>query len=404
MTASADRFIAEARATYIAANAATLRWMLARPALKGAFLDTKVNSLTLADYGPADGSRGPDFTYGWIQGRGLEALVTHARFFTGRDDQLAAALDARARTLFERLEAMQRQSGHAYFCYDASLEPVWFDAHGQAHRQTKSPDIFTYSDAFVAKGLVAAAARYAPERLPSHLDYLAQVIAAIEDGRFRMDEKRPLSRTASAAQPADFGPRMILLGSAGLLKRIGQPQKAGFADRFIDHVLAHHHDPKTGLLVNVPGEDACNVGHAIEFVGFALEWLGREAQADRLALLERILLASFRYGFIRPGITASVSMASGEPLSPYCPWWSLPETIRAAALCHALTGSDDTLAVWRTAHEAFFRLYWRETPPIAYQTLTRSGPVDHVPATPDLDPAYHTSLSLLAAIEGGVHP
>ena len=130
-TDGTDAFIAEARAAYIDANAATLRWMLARPALKGAFLDTKVNSLTLADYGATDGRRGPDFTYGWIQGRGLEAMVTHAGFFAGLDDALSAALDARARTLFAQLEEMQHRAGHAYFCYDADLEPVWFDDGGK---------------------------------------------------------------------------------------------------------------------------------------------------------------------------------------------------------------------------------------------------------------------------------
>jgi hypothetical protein len=31
--------------------------------------------------------------------------------------------------------------------------------------------------------------------------------------------------------------------------------------------------------------------------------------------------------------------------------------------------------------------------------MTAEGPIDYVPATPDLDPGYHTGLSLLAAIE-----
>jgi hypothetical protein len=70
------------------------------------------------------------------------------------------------------------------------------------------------------------------------------------------------------------------------------------------------------------------------------------------------------------------------------------------------TGSDRVLAVWRAAHEAFFRNYWRGEPPIAYQTMTADGPVDYVPATPDLDPGYHTGLSLMqavAAAERAVH-
>lgn len=393
-----DRFIAEAASIYEAANAATLSWMLDRPPLMGAFLDTKVNSLTLADYSPADGRRGPGYTYGWIQGRGLEALATHAAFFTGRDDALVERLDARASLLYQRLAAMTRDAGHGYFCYGPDMAPVWFDAAGGQHAQDRPEDIFTYSDAFIAKGLVAAAARHAPQDLPHHLAYLDAVIAAIEDGRFQMDENRPLSPEAARGQPDDFGPRMILLGAAGLISRIGLPACAGFAERFIDHVLARHRDPASGLLANVPGEDVCNVGHAIEFVGFALEHVGRSAPAELAATLQDVLMASFRHGFVGPGIALAVSMASGRQLSPYCPWWSLPEAIRAAAQCHALSGSPEALSIWRDAHEAFFTRYWRQAPPIAYQTLTADGPVDYVPATPDLDPAYHTGLSLLGAI------
>ena len=41
-----------------------------------------------------------------------------------------------------------------------------------------------------------------------------------------MDEKAEIGPAALAAQPDDFGPRMILLGAAGLLHRIGRPQAA----------------------------------------------------------------------------------------------------------------------------------------------------------------------------------
>jgi mannose/cellobiose epimerase-like protein (N-acyl-D-glucosamine 2-epimerase family) len=179
---------------------------------------------------------------------------------------------------------------------------------------------------------------------------------------------------------------------------LGLADHAAYAERFIGHVLERHFDPATGLMRNVPGQDACNVGHGIEFVGFALDWLGADADSGLAATLERVLVASFRAGFVGPGITLSVSAATGQAQSQHCPWWSLPETIRAAALCHQRTGSADTLDVWRRADAAFFGSYWRGEPPIAYQTLTAAGPVDFVPATPDLDPGYHTGLSLLAAI------
>ena len=389
-------FIDEAGERYRAANRATMAWVLDRGALHGAFLDTKVNSITLKDYGAADGVRGPGYTYGWIQGRGLESLVTHATYFEAMDPGFAERLDGAGRALYGRLVQLQA-AGHAYFCYDADMRPVY--AEGETIREQRAPaDIFTYSDAFVAKGLVAAAARYAPADLPERLRYLAKVIAAIEAGRFQMDERRPLDNEGLAAQPDDFGPRMILLGAAAMLVRAGVPDAAEFAGRFIEHVLTRHYDAASGLLRNVPGEDACNVGHGIEFVGFALDYLPQDADRALIDILERILLASFDKGYVGPGIALSISLGSGHALSPNCPWWSLPETIRSAALAYQRSRNPALLETWQKADAAFFGRYWRGTPPLAYQTLTASGPLDFVPATPDLDPGYHTGLSLLAAI------
>ncbi|CAN7195881.1 hypothetical protein [Neorhizobium sp. LjRoot104] len=391
-------FFEEARTTYAAANAGTLYWMLQRPMLGGGFLNTKQNSLTLKDYGAEDGVRGPDYTYGWIQGRGLEALIGHAEFFETELPPLAEKLDAAARRLHGLLAALQKPDGHAYFCYDRDMQAVYADQANVVHAQEKPALIYTYSDAFVAKGLVAAASRFGLPEIADHLAYFDRVIAAIETGRFQMDERRPLSLDSLAAQADDFGPRMILLGAAGTLKRAGHTAHLAYADRFIAHVIDRHYDAATGLLRNIPGEDSCNVGHGIEFVGFALDYLDDAADTALIETLERILVSSFDKGFVGPGITLTVSLKTGAAQSPYCPWWSLPETIRSAALVHERTGSAESLKVWKTAHAAFFERYWRGTPPIAYQTMTRDGPVDFVPATPDLDPGYHTGLSLLAAI------
>lgn len=391
-------FFDAARRDYVAANAGTLYWMLQRPALGGGFLNTKQNSLTLKDYGTDNGIRGPDYTYGWIQGRGLESLVGHAEFFEEELPPLAEKLDAAGRRLYGLLVDLEQADGHAYFCYDCDMRPVYADASGAIREQHRQGTIYSYSDAFVAKGLVAAASRYGLPDLTEHLAYFDQVIAAIESDHFQMDERRPLSIDRIALQADDFGPRMILLGAAGMLKRLGHTGHLDYADRFIAHVMERHFDDATGLLRNVPGEDLCNVGHGIEFVGFVLDYLGDDTDPTLIEKLERILISSFDKGFVGPGIALTVSTATGEPQSPYCPWWSLPETIRAAALVHLRTGSAESLRVWKAAHAAFFEHYWRGSPPIAYQTMTKDGPVDFVPATPDLDPGYHTGLSLLAAI------
>jgi hypothetical protein len=119
-----DAFLASARATYVDVSARTLRWMLARPRRHGAFVDTKVNPITLRDYGPQDGWRGPDVTFGWIQGRALEAIATHAAYFAAEDPALSADLDTAGRALYGALGRLFDAHGHGYFAYDRDLRPT----------------------------------------------------------------------------------------------------------------------------------------------------------------------------------------------------------------------------------------------------------------------------------------
>ena len=375
---------------YTNANAAALCWMLDRPRRRG-FLDTCFNALERRDYTHVDGYRGPQYLHGWIQGRGLEALAEQGQALKREDAALSARCRDAAHQLHDALAALRDPMGRVFFRYDAALLPLLCMPDESVRRQQAEPGIHTYSDAFAAKGLVAAACWLGDPRLPDWQAYLADVISAVEDRRFQIDEFAPISAGTVAAQPDDYGPRMILLGAAHLASN------PAYADRFIDHVLSRHFDAPTGLLRDVPGEDACNPGHAIEFVGFALAHLPPDADAGLVATLGRILSASFRAGFTGPGIALRISIGTGRALSPYRPWWSLPETVRAATLLWARTRSDAALAIWKAADHAFFRHYWLGNPPVAIQTRNAQGPVDYVPATPDLDPGYHTGLSLLAA-------
>lgn len=388
---------AEAAARYRASNAETMRFVVNRARQTG-FIDTKVNALTGQDYTDADGLRGPAYTYGWIQGRGLEALATHAAYFEAHDPALAARIDAVGARLYHALCELWAHDGHIYFCYDADMRPVRPDGAGLV-AQSRPADIWTYSDAFAAEGMVCGASRYAPDDLPERLAFLDRVVEAVTSGRFLMNERAPLSEMALADQADDFGPRMILLGATGMLRRLGHGDHAGFGRAFVDHVLDRHFDPASGLLLNVPGENACNVGHAVELVGFALDDPTLAADTALVARLTDLLRSSFRAGFAGPGIALSVSAKNGAVLDPHCPWWPLPETVRAAALAHGLTGSQDMLDIWARADRAFFAHYWQAGRGYAIQTRLPEGPVDFVPATPDLDPGYHTGLSLLAAIE-----
>ena len=192
----------DAAVRYEACNQAAIRWLIDRPNQNG-FLNTKVNSITGVDYDTSSGLRGPQFTYGWIQGRGLEALVTFADFYHDLDPALSQRISKRAEQLFQRLRELYLRDGHSYFLYDEELKPVIPSDDGLASQTTDIP-IFTYSDAFIAKGLVAAACRFDLENVGPFLDYLHNVIAAIEDGRFQMEEKRALSLENAKAEPNDF--------------------------------------------------------------------------------------------------------------------------------------------------------------------------------------------------------
>jgi hypothetical protein len=400
---STHDFLSQTRRIYVDANKATLRWMLERPTLSGGFLNTKLNSISLKDYSHEDAWRGPDYLYGWIQGRGLEALVTHAAFFEHEDPDLARKLDGAARALYAALGSLYDRYGAAYFLYDKAGVPIYRGADGQAVPQVTGSGYFTYADAFVIKGLIAAAQRYDRNSSARYLEKMAELDAAIEDNRFIMDESRGLDQDALSKQKAEFGPRMIVLGAAAMLRHLGLEDASAFGERYIEHILQRHWDNSgdspSGLLLDAVGGDHSNAGHAIEFAGFALDYLPSTAPENLVLDLERVLAASFQSAFAGPGIRLSISAVTGAPLSPYFPWWSLPETVRAAALGYSRTGNEATLDIWQQAHTAFFANFWRDTPAIAYQTRDASGPVDHVPATPDLDPGYHTGLSFLGAIE-----
>jgi len=403
MSTSRDAFLSEARRLYVESNKAALSWVMDRPLLGGAFLNTKQDSVSLNDYSESDAWRGPNFLYGWIQGRGLEALVMHARFFDREDPSFANRLDQTAERVYRALKSLYDRYDAAYFCYGDLETPIYQDSDGAPQRQLTGTRYFTYSDVFVLKGLIAASMRYDRTNTSQYVAKMRDLVQAIEMNRFITDESSPLDRKNLERQPGEFGPRMIVLGAAAMLRRLGLDDAAAFGDRFIDYVFKTHWDiagkKPSGLLLDTVGGDHCNVGHGIEFGGFALEYLPSSAPSMLVADIERLIVNSFHSGFTEPGICLRISAETGQHLSPYFPWWPLPEAVRAAALCFTRTGNIEVLDIWKSAHDVFFDRYWRGAPAIAYQTRDAQGPVDYVPATPDLDPGYHTGLSLLAAIE-----
>ena len=397
-------FLQLARSVYVRAIQDAMQWQLDRMRASCPLINTKLNSITLKNYSRQDGLRSEEFVYGWIQGRGLEAMVTQAAWFANFNTDMANArlarrLEHKVAELYPLLRNLFHSGQGAYFCYNKNFQPVCCsDPEGSTHQQ-RDPGIATYSDLFVIKGLIAAASRFVPEDLPEHLSALETVINAINNNQFLIAEANHITQSALTEQLPDFGPKMIALSAASLLRRVHLEKMDTFSARFINDVIDEHLDRKSGLVATIPGGEQCNIGHSIEFAGLALETSKVEPGSDLGKLLCEIIDVAFNTGFNGTGLLLTVDIPTRQATSDICPWWSLPECIRAASLGYELTGSGKMLKIWKTAHAAFFRNYWRHTPPVAYQALTKVGPIDIVPATPDLDPGYHTGLGLLCAIE-----
>ena len=150
-------------------------------------------------------------------------------------------------------------------------------------------------------------------------------------------------------------------------------------------------------------------GHALEMVGLAFRLMlaGRmdgagshaalsTAESLRVHRLSRVLQRCFANGFVSPqgcGIVKLFDLATRTPVNDTMPWWSLPETMRAAALGARLCDGSPSqqsalLEILRQSFNAFVTHYVRrDLHLMAYQTLSALGqPVEVIPATPDADP------------------
>ena len=124
--------------------------------------------------------------------------------------------------------------------------------------------------------------------------------------------------------------------------------------------------------------------------------------AEVQRIMPSLLRHLFDYGFQdgTGGICKAFGLLERRVLNAEMPWWSLPETMRAALFCSNVADVDekpaclDTLAA---CHNAFIKHYVRpDLHLMAVQTRNANGEViDSIPATSDADPGYHTGLCLL---------
>lgn len=405
------------------------------------YIDTKLDLITGADFDPADPLRGHGTVYGWIQGRGLEALADHCRWLR-RHPGIEAGLN-----LVPRLERMMyevaanlrairaRNGGHLFFTMTPEGDPFVLREGERRPIRTWDSAFYGFADTFGAKGLLAVALYRGDTRATQEArEYCHRVDAAIRAGRFVAGEKDvdPDVGPQSVAEPRPQGPFMIQLGTAAVLAEADDPQAVELGLRLIRHILKHHVNvdqrmdriqpfdlwedlDAAGEPYRKDGAVICNPGHSIEFAGLGLKFTARARRSPACtpeqraeiaraeALMPAILIRNFGNGYCEgpAGICTTFDLVARRPVDDHMPWWSLPETIRAAISCWAVSRSGEErrecLEVLRRAHNAFTVHYVRpDLHLMAYQTRSAAGrPVPVIPATADADPGYHTGCSLL---------
>ena len=407
------------------------------------FIDTKLDLTTGRDFPAADPIRGRDAIYGWIQGRGLEALAGHAIWLAGHNDPasqaLADRLRASAQPVLASLRRMrQANDGHLYFFMRPDGTPFALDDDGQARNIPLAADApSNFSDLFCAKGMLAAARLLDDaEAEREALLYAERVTADIWARRFISDQQPldPANPIAHVPGRFDHGPYMINLGTCALNAATGDRQACLEGLRLLDYELAYYAnrnqridafsegdfwesiDEKGAPYRDEKGRVLCDPGHALEFVGLALKFARAmhassaarpselRALRQHLTYMPSILQQNFANGFLGAGICKAFDLVSRRHLNTDMPWWNLPETIRAAALCWRESTDGESqracLRIWSACHNAFVEHFVRpEIHLMSIQTRTADGRVANaIPATADADPGYHTGLSLLDVI------
>ena len=410
------------------------------------FIDTKLNLVTGQDFGTDDPIRGRNTIYPWIQGRGLEALAGHIDWLRNDpalDREEAGRLIERSQSalkeVFSQMEHLRRlNGGRLYFMMTPQGQALCVDGQGHVVPYELKPDSpSSFSDLFYVKGMAAAARMLGLEKeLDESMQWIKRICRDIVDGNFSSDQQQFDPKNIAAKKVEGRHPQgffMIALGAIALFIRCGGDEEfkqIGF--EFLDHILKFHVNldqdsdlsKKYDMWEFVDGNGLPFVGennvllsdpgHACEFVGLALGMVSAMERRYSLdasdkgkiahykQVLPEILKQNFANGFPPKafGLPKAFDLISRKVVNPDMPWWSLPETMRAAAWARQIVPPEERLPFETMVAEcsnAFVGNYVRpDLNLMAVQTIDKDGaPVDVIPATPDADPGYHTGLSII---------
>ncbi len=392
------------------------------------WVNLKIDALTGIDYFKIGGIRDFFHIYSWIQGRALEALSLHIRWYRRFSGVPTPSTRKIERLCADVASSLADHQGHYLFLFQPSSESDRND--------------YTMSDLFVSRGLYTYHTLYGDKDESTRAkQFLNDVIDAVIDGRFYNDQV-PIDtskRKDFYRDPAkrSYAGHMLALGAVNLLMELEKDQNAvQSAVRLIDHIMLHHVNidkrweylreytivefidesgqPYIDEMQRIPLDS----GHALECVGLIsqllLTWKKNFDISDKTAqwmnsveqLLPLLLKTNFLSGYHRTkGIYKSIDGITGKVIDDSMPWWSVCETMRAIACVEKLQ-DNERWSEWSTKtftslFSTFSTCYLEQSEcPVALQAIDAQGNgIETIPATPDLDPGYHTNLSFITCYD-----
>ncbi len=411
------------------------------------WIDTKLNIHSGEDFPQWDPLGSRDIVYSWIQGRGLESLTLHSKWIKDNySDNTALNLVQRLESIIEEVadsteQARELNSGHLFFFMNPKGEALNMGNDGSWVKKQINPEgLWNTSDIFASRGLFAASLiTGSKEARFSSVEYVKNVLNGIIQGNFVTDQQ-PLSEgnpVATTSGRLSQSPWMLLIGSMTLLLKHGVPEALEWGIYAIRYILDKHvninrkweklKDFDFVEYISADGDLWYNnkavlsdPGHALEFVGLTLQFCFTAKSAEQLDTQKKLeieeitsrMFPIFRRNFINgfnrkaKGIVKLLDLVSRKPINSQMPWWSLPETMRAALGCCKIVQNkaDRTFCMkaYSLCHNSLFNNYIKENSPglLAVQTRDNKGNiVDIIPAVPDADPGYHTGLTLIDCLE-----
>jgi hypothetical protein len=421
----------------------------------GDWIDMKIDPVTGEDREARDG-RGDLYArnrvYGWIQGRGLEAMSMWLRWNdstpagrpapAGAEDGVVAQVEREsvartAESLYRKIVECCFPGKDGQLRGGFVMTPQGCDLRNTPSGAPDGQEGTTLTALFLLRGLLAYASF---TRSKADAGWIVLALRNAVDAALRGEclndqlsfgalgggERGVRPRGSGDSRVQGYEGRMIALGACRLL--FEHTREAADRDRgarLVGSVLEQHlfrnsdgqawlsdvrspvgSDPRAARTADSAAPVGVNPGHIIEFAGLALQFhrIAGGIPAEQRGLLVELALTSWQIG-LAPcgGIVRGMDGRNGSILDPHCPWWSSFEAVRTFTEVFFVTEDAKLrgrcLETIGRSLDCIDSVYLGPSNiGIPVQTVSPEGKVvDFIPATPDIDPGYHTGIPLMDA-------